>query len=143
MLTFSYDDYVQDFQDAGNAIWVTELSDGRSVYMDDYRPGVEPHSAWMRLRRYLKDNPLKIDTIYLRFRSNIIREVVPYRADGYFFSRKLLGEWGSPDPVKMLVLGYLQGDTVFTTDWTSPSLQNAGHSSRPVDLSSECLILNG
>lgn len=141
MISFSYDEYIQDMQDQGIVIWVAELSDGRSVYMDDGRPGAEPYSAWLRLRHFLRSEvTLRVNTIYLRFRSNVVREITPYRADGYFFVKKLMGEWGSEKPIGFYILGHMNGDKIITTEWKVPELLKVEDSSRETDLDCESLI---
>lgn len=71
-------------------IWVAELSDGRRVFQDDYRPGLEEHSAWIRLATYLKENPeLYVVNLRLQFRSNI--RWVSEHKPGYYFCKGSIG----------------------------------------------------
>jgi hypothetical protein len=70
--------------------WTVELSNGDVVYQDDDRPGVEPASAWLRLRSHLAATGLRIRAMWLQFRSNRVR-VGPEYADGYFFANMAFG----------------------------------------------------
>jgi hypothetical protein len=66
-LCISPDDFLFE-----KCIWIAELSDGTVVYQDDYRPGVEIPSAWLRLSKYISENPsVCIKQLKLQFRDHI------------------------------------------------------------------------
>src|SRR4051812_48908014 len=69
--------------------WVAELSNGEKVFQDDGRPGETEPSAWIRLRKYVQENRLSIESIHLVFCDHI-EEVVPRNADGYYFVQKVM-----------------------------------------------------
>jgi hypothetical protein len=60
------------------------------VYQDDERPGVEPPSAWLRLRHHLAATGFRIKQMWLQFRTNRVQIGLPY-ADGYLFSNMSFG----------------------------------------------------
>src|SRR4051812_18382888 len=106
------DDYVRELQeDHATAVWVAELSDGSTVYMDDGRPGVTPHSAWLRLAGHLAKSGLGIRELWLKFRSNELR-ILPSGAAGYFFSKSVVGLLYECSSLSFYLMGVLTGDKV-------------------------------
>lgn len=92
--------------------WIVTLSDGSKIYQDDDRPGEEIPSAWVRLKEWinhsrLEGSKISIIDLHLRFRSNILNPL-PKNADGYFFANKIIHFVGAKEPLKFIVLGYLE-----------------------------------
>ena len=79
---------LDDFLDE-KTIWEIQLNNGIWVYQDDYRPDVQPYSAWIRLKLFLEQNThLYIEQMRFRFRDHV--EVLPIQeADAYYFSKSL------------------------------------------------------
>lgn len=118
--------------------WVATLSNGEVVYGDDDRPGVDTPSAWVRLRTYCLEQGVGISKLHFQFRSNI--QHLP-SATGYFFARTACGVdsgW-SFDGVRV---GYVVAETVYTTHYKTPELVVIDQDERPLDRSSECVIVN-
>lgn len=117
------DDYVQWLQlDKGQAIWIAELTNGETVYQDDYRPDASHHSAWVRLASYLEQERTSIRTMHLKFRSNRMDRVVPENAEGYYFSKTSIGVFGLDDKIELVSLGSLHSHTVMLQRWNVPTL---------------------
>jgi len=137
------DDYVRELQlDKRTAIWVAELTNGETVYQDDYRPGVSPHSAWLRLASYLRGQEgLGIRKLYLKFRSNIHRNILPEDAEGYFFCKSILGNFGHSDRLSFFLLGHLTNGQVMVQKWSVPELIHQSTEIRD-PLNNDCLIRN-
>lgn len=116
-LCLAYDDYLID-----RPCWVAELSNGLTVYQDDGRPEVDPPSAWIRLRNYLKETGEYIKKMYLQFRSHI-ETPLPEGAEGYYFSHMLLTAAGAKRNATFFVIGYLRGESIYIQKWKVPELQ--------------------
>lgn len=111
------DEYVRD-----RLRWVVDLDNGQRIYGDDDRPGVEPASAWKRLRAYCYENGICITHMYFQFRSHIVEAAQPF-APGYFFSRMAACFSGDGETYHGYVGGHLLGDNrVQVTRWWTPSL---------------------
>lgn len=98
------DDYVYD-----RPRWVAELSNGDTIYADDDRPGVEPSSAWQRLRTYCTEGHHHIVRLWVQFRSNRIL-IEPENAPGYFCMRNSFGVWGEDESYQAYIIGPYDGD---------------------------------
>ena len=89
--------------------WVAILSDETKVYQDDDRPNLEIKSAWIRLKKHVKENKLKIKKVYFQFRSNIF-DVFPENAEGYYFSNGVIGQLSSDYSINLFIFGEIIGD---------------------------------
>lgn len=138
MLSFEEDDYIRDLQDRGQTIWIAELSNGKTVYYDDNRPGNLIHSAWIRLRYYLKENNLSISSLRLKFRSN--QKLVGQNAEGYFFCKQLFGGFGKKGKGFYLT-GTVNQGILTVEQWAVPELEWSNKEIREIT-DTECLILN-
>lgn len=99
--------------------WCAELSDGTTVYQDDYRTDVI-ENAWVRLRRYCEDTGVNINKLYLRFMDNV-QAHQPEKATGYFWRNAHFGLAGAGSwPAASL--GYVEGNTVYSSKWQLPEL---------------------
>jgi hypothetical protein len=98
------------------AIWIAHLSNGKCVFQDDDRPGIneetlgfrDAHSAWVRMFHYLVEHPEHhIELIRMKFRDHVIR--LPHEnIAGYYFSRAAMGQWGAPDTLLYNVMGVIR-----------------------------------
>lgn len=138
MISFEEDDYIRDLQDRGQTIWIAELSNGQSVYYDDYRPGNLIDSAWIRLRYYLQENNLSISKLRLKFRSN--QKLVGQGAEGYFFSKQLFGGFGKKGK-SFYLTGTVRQGILTVEQWAVPELEWSGNEIREIP-DNECIILN-
>jgi hypothetical protein len=132
------DDFLED-----KSIWFVDLSNGERIWMDDGRPGVEPVSAWRRLRIYLQENQLKIVSLYLKFRSHI-EKPLPDNAAGYFFCNKALAFWGEDDTILSLLVGIYDGKGISIQEWLVPDLTLEKEEYRNIEqiIDPACLIIN-
>lgn len=128
------DEYVRDI-----IRWVVVLSDGRTVYQDDDRPGIEEPSAWRRLKAYCKDQDVYIVEMWLQFRSHRIL-VEPKNAQGYFFIKAAFGVWGSTNTYHAYIAGTMENGQINASKWTVPELVFLENQTRDVDLESPSLI---
>lgn len=115
------------------AFWYADLSNGLCVYQDDDRPGITEettglpsgHSAWVRLFYYMLEDPCTITAVHMRFRDHVVK--LPYKdIDGYYFTRGLIGEWGSKDNLHYNIMGVIRDfyDGQMTRLWHHlPSLE--------------------
>lgn len=119
MLSFQEDDFINSKKE-GEARWVVTLSDDTTVYQDDDRPNVEPSSAWLRLKAYCEKNNLYIKNMYLQFRSHF--ESIEPNALGYFFTKSILGLFGSDKNIHYYVVGVVKNGQVHCKKWRLPEL---------------------
>src|SRR6185312_6740312 len=106
----------------GQALWVARLSNGHEVTQDDGRPGVSPHSAWERLAAHIKQERLSIEKLWLVFRSNVRRDILPEQSEGYFFCKAALGNITWKHTQQFYLLGSLKGNEVSLQRWSVPDL---------------------
>lgn len=100
-----------------NTLWVVDLNDGRRIYQDDAN-----ESSWLDLKRYLYDNrDYYITNMFLQFRDHY--ESVGYEKDYYFFSKKLLGQFGGINIYSYYVAGISEnGKTMVVKHYKIPDL---------------------
>lgn len=142
MLTFEEDDYVRELQDSKRkAPWRAELSDGRVAVMDDGRPGVRPHSAWLRLADFLKGTGLRVRRLWLGFRSNQHRGILPLDADGYYFRYQAVRYIGE-EQMDFVLLGALNSGNLVVQRWQVPEMVLVDVEARDPAGAGPSLILN-
>ncbi len=129
MLSFAWDDYLEECHDRGKALWVATLSDGRAVYQDDGRPGA-PGTAWARLGRYLREHPpLFIHSLRVQFRSESL-SCLPWDAPGYYWSRGVGATVGGP-ATDFFAVGWLDDETLRVAQVAVPTLELLLWDARP------------
>ena len=134
-LCTTFDEFIED-----KPIWIVKLSNGETIYQDDYRPYIYPQSAWLRLSNFIKVNPgIKIVELYLKFRSHY-ESPLEKNEDGYFFSKKASTTWDSPITTGSYLIGYLKNEVVKIQEWKVPELLYKGGFNRTIEKSGECLI---
>lgn len=101
--------------------WIARLSNGETIIQDDYRPGVEPHSAWLRLMGYAHTQKINVVELYIQFRSHI-EKPLPVNAAGYYFSKSMIGYPGAKTGMHFYLIGYLQDGLVHIQSWKVPEL---------------------
>lgn len=132
------DDFLED-----KSLWFVDLSNRERIWMDDNRPGVQPRSAWLRLRMYLEEIKADIVGFYIKFRSHLESPLL-HNAQGYFFCHKLLAGLGDDDIIKSFLIGDFDGKGVSIQEWRTPELIQENFEYRPLEeIKQECLILNG
>jgi hypothetical protein len=128
------DDFVRD-----SMRWVVLLSNGETIFEDDNRQGMDPPSAWKRLKAYCGANGLHVVEMWLQFRSNRVM-VEPRDADGYFLVKSVYGFWGDADTHHAYIAGALVDGIVHATKWKVPELTAIEDQVREVDADSDSLI---
>lgn len=111
------DDFIVD-----KPFWVATLSNGVNVYQDDYRQGLEPPQAWLRLKDYCFALKLNIKAIRLRFRSHWINPV-PNNCLLYSFIKSLVNI-NITKNINCYSFGYLTQELKFNIiRWMVPELE--------------------
>lgn len=84
--------------------FIASLSDGRTVIQDD-RP--KQCHAWIRLQRWLKENP-SIAITNLRLQRDQLEIKMPANQKGYFYGNKSNALWRGPQH-NFIGIGYYDG----------------------------------
>lgn len=135
------DEYLDELQtERRQALWSARLSTGEVVTMDDGRPGLEPESAWLRLASRCASEGVSVRELWLHFRSNVVRSILPTDAAGYFFSKAVMGFLTSGQTHWFFLVGHLVGDEVHVQKWAVPELILMETEVRPADGCGPCLI---
>lgn len=137
MVCKQVDEWLRDFMEH-NTIWIATLNNDEKVYCDDFRPGVVPESAWLRLKSYCQENGLYIKDLIVKFRSNCIG--VESGCDGYFFSKALRAYWGANKNINFFIVGTLKNGILVTSKYRVPELIFEYSEERDIDESKENLI---
>lgn len=119
--------------------WVVTLSDGRTVFQDDGRPGVKPSSAWRRLRRVCQQESLGIEKMILQFRSHKVQ--IPEGYDGYYFVQAA-GALVGHDTVGFYLVGCLSHNIIKVTKYKVPEILPVGQEFRLPNPKDESLIIH-
>jgi len=132
-----WDEYLSSYS-IDNTIWFVKLSNGETVYQDDGRPDVEPNSAWLRLKEYCAEKNLRIEQMYLQYRSHV--EPIGEGYDGYYFCKGASGLLFSEETLHSFVVGTLSGDTLSVKCFKTPELTVIQTETRDKLGNEECLI---
>ncbi len=140
MICLSEDDYVRELQDRGTALWLASLSDGTTAFMDDGRPGLGEHSAWVRLATHVREGGLRLRGLSLRFRGHREAGILPDDADGYYFCKSALGTFGQDVTMGFYLVGALRGRRMEVQRWSVPELILVEREERDPARAGKCLI---
>lgn len=121
MISFNEDSFINELAEH-NTRWVVTLSDGRTVYYDDGRPGLENHSAWARLKSYCDEHRLHVTSMYLQFRSHY--ENIEPNKEGYFFCKAVRGVMTQENDrtYQYFLCGFVEDNKVKITKYSVPEL---------------------
>ncbi len=154
---FFEDDYVRELQeDRRTPVWMARLSGGRTAWMDDYRPGVHPHSAWLRLAAWLAKSGESILSLSVKFRSNEFSVIphsefpIPHSEEfpiphlkGFFFSKGAARTDAMDTCLSFYLLGWLTtGGILYVRKVLVPELLLLDEGVRDPLLAGDCLIRN-
>ena len=114
------------------AHWVVDLSNGERIWQDDNRPEIFPASAWLRLRQYLEETSADIIRMFIQFRSHI-EFPLPENAEGYYFAKGSLAFLEDNSTMNLAVLGYLDNEKGYITQWDLPTLTRIGTEVRSLE----------
>ena len=131
------DSYVNVYGD-NNPMWIVELSNGETVYQDDDRPGIEPPSAWKRLKIYCDAHDVHVVKMNVKNRSHM--ENVGEGDDGYFFCKSAGAFLFGDETIHSFVVGKLKDGKLFTRKWRMPEVIPEGVEKRNIVESLEFLI---
>ena len=95
-------------------IWiVVETSDNVSAYLEEY-------DQWLTFKDYCKSNNLKINSVGLQYRSNVVTTDTK-NADAVYLIRSVKGQMGGTSR-DCYTIGVINGDTAKKTMWLTPEL---------------------
>jgi len=103
---------------AESSKWVASLSCGLTIFDNGY---YDNQSAWLRLKTFCEEQQLQITQ--LRLQHDGITLNTKYKADGYFFSKRvetLLNYSTGIINVFAIGVGYLDGEDLYIT-WIYPN----------------------
>lgn len=121
MISFEEDGYIVD-KIEDEARWIATLSDGRVVYSDDGRPGLE-FSSWSRLKKFCEEHSLYVKALTFQFRSH--REQILSEdedVDGLFLRRGLLAMMVSGKNFHSFIVGKIKDGQCNAVKWRTPEL---------------------
>lgn len=124
-ICIEYDKWMEDVW-VHSTRWIALLSNSKTVWQDDGRPGVEDLPAWVRLKNYCEEENEYIKELQLQFRSNNSGKIYS-DADGFFFSKLLKASFKSARKMKVFnsdyyLIGRVLGDEVHIDKWNIPAL---------------------
>jgi len=137
MLSFTEDQFINEQKEHATR-WVVKLNNDQNVYYDDYRPGLNEPSSWVRLKDYCTQNNLKIKDMYLQFRSHY--ESLPPNKERYFFCKCSRGHMQTKKTEQFYIAGYVENGSLITKKYSVPALILRDTSYRSIEESEECLI---
>lgn len=139
--TFTKNDSILAFavtSDTPKIRFLASLSDGRTV-VEDHRPN--KRHAWIRLTKWLKENPdISITCVRLQGPNNIDIATPPDQ-QGYFLGRRLQCVWGGPQS-SCIGIGYYDGQKVNVNWYRQPLFDSSFAEERTVVNSGFFLIKN-
>lgn len=137
MICTQRDNYVVNYQES-NPSWIVELESGLVVFQDDFRPGVEPFSAWERLYNHCHTEKDYIRGMTIKFRSNAQR--IPDNADGYYFSKGVRGALFLTRTINLFFVGTLNEGVLRVQCWKVPEMLPEAIEERDIKKAGLCLI---
>lgn len=137
MICTQHDNYIVEYQE-NNPSWTVTLESGLTVFQDDLRPGVEPHSAWERLYNYCHLNNDYVKSMTIRFRSNVHH--ISDNADGYYFSKGARGLLCSTRTINLFFVGTLNQGILRVQCWKVPEMLPEAIEERNIEKAGLCLI---
>lgn len=136
MICTKRDDFIIDYQEQLPS-WIVTLNSGVTVYQDDGRPGIEPHSAWERLYNHCQETNDYIVSMTIKFRSNMHQ--LSSNADGYYFSKGARAGFAFPT-MQLFFVGTLQNNRLIVTCWKTPEMLKEESEERNPNEAGICLI---
>jgi hypothetical protein len=115
MVCTQIDDFIKE-----KSVWVAVLSNGETIYADDNRDGLEPKSAWKRLKEYVSANNLQVVRFGIKFRSH--QEWLPDNCPGYFFANGIGATLFTNKNINYQILGYVEDGKIICRHFIIPSL---------------------
>lgn len=118
--------------------FLASLSDGRTVIQD---PGSGINSAWVRLDKWIKDNPdISITNMRLQGPQGVDIKMPPNQK-GYFFGHKQSAVWNGPQ-YNYIGIGYYDGQKVNIVWHRQPKFDHSFTEERTVANAGFFLIQN-
>lgn len=116
-------------------IWIVlDMSNGDTLYLKDY-------DEWLTLRQYCIENNLKINSVGLQYKTNLVKTDTSNK-DGVYLIRSVKGQMGGSSR-DCFTIGIIDGEKVKKTMWLTPELVE--DSSYEDDISNcfeEAIVLN-
>lgn len=126
MICFQLDDFIKTKH---AAYYVLRLEDGRFIYQDDLRYG-ETDKAWLRIKEFLEQERVKVESIWIHFYSNCaeVLNLKDIDYDGLFFcnqaSQDIMGmEYAGQQLTQHAMrFGYVKDSVLHYTQWKVPEV---------------------
>lgn len=131
------DDFILD---KDKTFWYVKLSNGETVYQDDFRYG-EKDIAWYRLKEYCKINSLSVLEIFIRFRSHT-EKVITNDGDGVFFRNKVLGNMSNHRNTYFFLFGVIKNGNIHVDHWIVPEIIYEETDDRPIEGCEDGILWN-
>lgn len=116
MICTQLDDFILE---KDKAFWRAELSNGLTVYQDDYRPGLQ-HSAWLRLKEYCSINNVFVAKMWITFRSHT--EFCGESTTGFFFTLGIKAYPNSTRQEDRFICGPIIDGNIHVNIWKVPEI---------------------
>jgi hypothetical protein len=101
-----------------HAYWIAILSNGEVIYGDDTSPSLEEErSEWIKLKRYLTHNKLRIKKVTFKFRSNSVDFDIPLSVNWIYLSKGVGKEWTTEQEDTFFILGIQTTPTMIDRFW--------------------------
>jgi hypothetical protein len=128
----------------GHARWVARLSNGLSIYQDDFRQYEQftderNYSTWTRLRDYCLKEKVSVTALKAQFRSNV--HWLVENAEGYYFCKAAMGMFGNDDTWHYFVVGTVNNGKLITKRFKTPEMISDVEDEREIRKDDLCLIL--
>ena len=117
----------------GSPRWEAVLSNDTKCYHDEAIP-----LSWQELKKYCEDNNLKIKSLSIGFRSNMIS--LPENKDSYFFRMGERQNLFNNDVSKLFFAGYVENDKLYVHKYKVPEMILDEVQERDVESHKESII---
>ena len=123
------------------AIWVARLTNGLTVYQDDYRTKYDEPIAWKRLKRYLEQKRVGIYALSIQFRSHVVN--IAINPEGFYFSYGVGQLQGVERSDEFYVCGPVYNRIAHVSWYHIPDLEVFKLEKKEIDSClSDCYIIN-
>lgn len=137
-MTNFLDHYRHSHKEHDDVVWGVQLSDDRLIYQNPE----EEFPTWLLLKDFLEETPLDIVRMWVQFREHI--QELPQNREGYYYCKGAIAAPANPT-FPHYVMGYLGGDTIYKSWYSTPALQITENYTEIIDFTNppRGLILNG
>ena len=110
----TYEEWYEQYKKDRDKVWlIAHLTDGRSVYFDDF-------SVWLKLKSVCSEENIYVKEIQFQFRSNVVDAGIS-DCEGVYLIRSVKGMMGG-ESRDYYVVGEVNSDLVHKDMWLIPEL---------------------